>query len=160
MKNVFYLNKNLQLAEYKCDAVAIAHYFKDKNSRNFYKMGDLRFKKIIEISFFKPIEHNLNYRQSQEAVEKYQKTHYPQYHAFLPSETIYNLRPTNKKFDSCWTRSYEDDGYPNYRYHPIFLKDEDIYLGNGDEIAQSVYFSLVLTKEEFLKINPNALLVD
>ena len=40
------------------------------------------------------------------------------------------------------------------------LRDGAMFMGDGSEVAQNVYASLVLTKEEFLKINPNIQLVD
>ena len=63
-------------------------------------------------------------------------------------------------FNNCWTRSYDNDGYPIYRYYTILLEDGTMYLANGSHVAQNVYSSLVLTKEDFLKINPNAELID
>lgn len=162
MENIFYLNKDLQPVKYKSDAVAIAHYFKDETSRILYKLGDNRFKKIIEITFFEPIGYNLNQPQSYDAIKKWQEKNYPNYQAFLPSEKICSLirLKTNKKFDNCWTRSSGNDGPPRHRYYPIVLEDGTFYLGNWEEKAENTYPSLVLTKEEFLKINPDIKLSD
>ena len=161
MENVFYLNKNLQIEQYKRDAVAIAYYFQD-DYHSLYTLGDKRFNKIVEITFFAPIGHGANIIQSNKLQKKWKDEHYPQYDSSLPSETICRQIhvKTYRKFDNCWTRSYDNDGYPQYRNYPVLLKDGSFYLGDGDEIATNVYFSLILTKEEFLKINPNAKLVD
>ena len=48
----------------------------------------------------------------------------------------------------------------SFRKYPVILKDGFMFLGNDDRAIENVYVSLVLTKEEFLKINPNVELVD
>ena len=162
MKNIFYLDENLQPAKYKSDAVAIGYFFKDRCENSIYKLGNERFKKIVEITFFNPIGHFATWYQSNKMQKAWGEEHYPQYHSFLPSDDICNLirNFTDKKFDNCWTRSYEDDGWPQYRKYPVILKDGVMFLGNDEREIQNVYVSLVLTKEEFLKINPNIDLID
>lgn len=162
MENVFYLNKDLQIENYKRDAVAFAYFFKDECVDSLYALGNDRFKKIVEITFFEPIGYHATLNISHKLQKDWAKKNYPQYHSFLPSETICGLirALTARKFDNCWTRSYDDDGYPMYRYYPVILKDGTMYLGNSSTFAENVYASLVLTKEEFLKINPNAVLTD
>jgi hypothetical protein len=162
MENVFFLNENLQLVEYKSDAVAIAYYFKDECPDSLYPLGDKRFKKNVEITFLKPIGHSATLHQSDECLKAWKNEHYPQYNSFLPSEDICRLisRKLRKEFNNCWTRSDSNDDYPTYRYYPILFKDGIMYLADSSNIAENVYPSLVLTKEEFLEINPNAKLVD
>ena len=162
MENIFYLNKDLQPVKYKSDAVAIAHYFKDKCPNSLHSMEDNRFKKIVEITFFEPIGHNLNLPQSKDAIKKWQETLYPKYRSFLPSETICCIinQKTIKHFDNCWTRSYGNDGPPRHRYYPIILEDGNFYLGDWEEKAENTYASLILTNDEFLEINPDITLSD
>ena len=162
MENIFYLNKNLQIETYKSDAVAFAYYFKDKDHNSLYQLGNNRFKKIVEITFFDPIDHFANLIKSNKLQKNWCQKHYPQYHSFLPSETICKLinAKTNKNFDNCWTRTSDNDGYPMCRNYPVMIKDGRFYLGDTFGIVKNVYVSLVLTKEEFLKINSNAKLVD
>lgn len=66
---------------------------------------------------------------------------------------------THREFDNCWTRTYEDDGWPSYRYYPVLFKDGTSYLSDGSFVADNVYVSLVLTKEQFLEINPEVNLI-
>ena len=80
----------------------------------------------------------------------------------MPPEFICKLikSVTDKPFDNCWTRNYDNDDWPFYRDYPVMLRDGAMFMGDSSEVAQNVYVSLVLTKEEFLKINPNIQLVD
>lgn len=164
MVNVFFLNENLQLAKYRCDAVAIAYYFKDECPDSLGQLSDgyNRYKKVVEITFLKPIGHFATLHESIKIQMAWKNEHYPQYNSFLPSRDICKLirRKVSEEFNNCWTRSYDNDGYPTYRYYTVLLEDGTMYLANGSHIAQNVYPSLVLTKEDFLKINPNAELID
>lgn len=161
MENVFYLNKDLHPAK-KSDIVAIAYYFKDDCNDELYQLGQARFEKIVEIIFLDPIGHRCNRYESFNLKKIWGKKNYPQYHSVLPSENICRLirKETNQKIDNCWTRSYDYDGGPQFRKHGIIFKDGDGYLSYEDYVADNVFVSLVLTKEEFLKINPDIKLSD
>ena len=57
-KNVFYLNKELQLAKSKSDMIAIACYHKDDDPDSLYQLGNTRLGKIVS-----------DYREKEERVE-------------------------------------------------------------------------------------------
>jgi hypothetical protein len=161
MENVFYLNKDLQIEKCKREAVAIAYFFKDKCVDSLYELGPKRFEKNVEITFFEPIGHDANLKASVKLQSNWQKENYPSYQSFLPSEDMCKLimATTHRKFDNCWTRTYEDDGWPSYRYFPVLIKDGTSYLSDCSFVADNVYVSLVLTKEQFLEINPEVNLI-
>ena len=161
-KNVFYLNKDLQIETQERDIVAIAYYFKDKCHDSLYGFGKNKFKKNVEITFLNPIGHFASLLKSEDIQKAWKEKNYPKYYSTLPSETMCRLirRQVRREFDNCWTRSYDDDGWPCYRNHPIFLHEGTMFLADGSDVAQNVYVSLVLTKEEFMEINPDIKLED
>ena len=161
-KNVFYLNKELQLAKSKSDMIAIACYHKDDDQDSLYQLSKTRLGKIVEIMFLDAIGHKANWSESNKLTKEWAKEYYPQYQSFLPSKQICYLakRKTDRTIDNCWTRTHGNDGYPQYRYSPIIIEDGICYLCQSTSIADNVFISLVMTKEEFLKINPDIKLQD
>ncbi len=162
MFHIFYLNRDLQIEENCENAVAMAHFFQDECHSSLYELGEHRFKKIVEITFLEPIDHNASLRESDKLQKAWKEKHYPQYHSFLPSKKLCNLinARSKRKIDNCWTRSYGDDDYPAYRYFPIAMQDGNVFFDYSLSKAKNVFVSLVLTKEEFLAINPNVELGD
>lgn len=154
-KNIFYLNKELQLIRDKTEMVAVAYYFEDEDPGSIDSLGNARFKKIVEIMFLEPVGHKANWVESYKLIKEWSKEHYPQYHSFLPSRKICYLGiKMFQKIDNCWTRT-TDSGWPEYRNRPVIMENGCDYLDHADTIVDNVFISLVLTKDEFLKINPN-----
>lgn len=147
-----YLNKDMQFTENKSEAIALAYRFREKCLDGAYCAGSDN--QIIEVVFFEPIGHNAILKESNQIVKDWGEKHYPQYKVFLPSTAIFNLDRMIgcHKLKNGWTRSYDDDGYPQYRYYPILWEDRRGVLSRCSSIGKNVYVSLVLSPKEFEKL--------
>ena len=152
VKTFCYLNKDMQFTENKSDAIALAYRFREKCRDGAYCAGSDN--QIIEVVFFEPIGHNAILKESNQIVKDWGEKYYPQYKVFLPSTAIFNLDRMIgcHKLKNGWTRSYDDDGYPQYRYYPILWEDRRGVLSRCSSIGENVYVSLVLSPKEFEKL--------
>ena len=151
------VDRNLKIVTDFRQAVAAVAFFKEDDSE-LCDRKDLEglntYQKLVNIAFFAPIAKDKTWQEILKIKEKWQKEHYPMYHVSLISHVFCNIANLCllDVFTHCWTRSAGDDGYPTYRQHRVcYPYGEYSY----DDTVSNVYISLVMTEEDFLKINPD-----
>lgn len=111
----------------------------------------------FEITFLKPIAHLKNMDEAWFEKGQWHETHYADYHASLPrAESCLFANKGEKEpfFTNCPTSSdYADfHGRHDFWYK---LDARGLKVANKGGVSENVYVALMLTKEEFLKINPD-----
>lgn len=150
------VDSNLQVVEDFRNAVAAVAFFKEDEAdlcdREDFEGLDTS-KKLVNVAFFEPIANNKTLVEQRDLKEQWQQKHYPMYHATLISRVFCNIADNCllNVFTNCWTRSSEDDGYPTYRSYRVAAPYNKF---SYEEPVPNVYVSLVMTEEDFLKINP------
>ena len=150
------VDKNLKVVTDFRKAVAAVALFKEKKA-DVYDPEDLKdlntSKPLVNIAFFEPIAQNVTLDNHDQIKAKWRKKHYPNYNVTLISHNFSYIAKecSLNVFKCCWTRSASDDGYPQYRSYRI---SETCDYGENDNVP-NVYVSLVMTEEDFLKINPD-----
>ncbi len=151
------VDRNLKIVTDFRQAVAAVAFFKEDDSE-LCDRKDLEglntYQKLVNVAFFAPIAKDKTWQEILKIKEKWQKEHYPMYHVSLISHVFCNIANLCllDVFTHCWTRSAKDDGYPCYRqYRVCYPYAEYSY----DDAVSNVYVSLVMTEEDFLKINPD-----
>ena len=151
------VDSNLKIVTDFRQAVAAVAFFKEDDSE-LYDRQDLEgldtSQKLVNVAFFKPIAKDKTLQEILKIKENWQKEHYPMYHTSLISRTFCKIADTCllDVFTHCWTRSADDDGYPCYRQYRVCYPYCEY---NNEDTVPNVYVSLVMTEEDFLKINPN-----
>ena len=158
MNTLLYVNLDLKAETDFRKVVAVVADFQEEDitAEDCLDGLDTR-QKLINIAFFEPIGHNKSLSESIELQKQWRERNYPQYHATLIS---YVFCQNAKKygttcFDKCWTRSRYDEGYPEYRTHPIAAWPVEI---DVKEKLPNVYVSLVMRREDFTRLNPDVTL--
>ncbi len=150
------VDKNLKVVDDSRKAQAVVAFFQEEDIYGKENLEGLNvYGKLVNIAFLQPIAHNKLFREHSELVEQWNAEHYPEYHSTLISERFHKLA---KKFcldtfNDCWTRSYESEGYPTYRNYLVSASSKryDVF----ETVVPNVYVSLVMTEDDFLKINPD-----
>lgn len=153
MNKLLYVNQNLKVETDLSNAVAVVAFFKEDVITGAVWLDDLDLnRELINITFLKPIGHYQSLYESLKLQKKWQEHNYPQYHSTLVSKIFCKFieRYRLLYFDECWTRSRYNEGYPQYRTHPEAF---GFYGVDAEDKLPNVYVSLVMTKEDFIKIN-------
>ena len=156
LDGMLYVNKDLKIVEDIKDAVGVVGYFRENGFTGEHLLENLyAYKELVNIAFFEPIAKDKNFNESFNVVREWQKEHYPNHYATLISEWFYecSYNAGVDWFGPCWTRSRWDEGYPQYRSHSLAVGTNTT---DEDEKLPNVYVSLVMSKERFLKLNPDA----
>lgn len=150
------VDSNLKVVTEFKQAVAAVVFFKEDDSE-LCDRKDLEgldtYQKLVNIAFFEPIANNKTLMEQYDIKEQWRQKHYPMYHATLISRVFCNIADNCllDVFTNCWTRNSEDDGYPTYRGYRVASPYNKF---SYEEQVPNVYVSLVMTEEDFLKINP------
>lgn len=161
LKKLLWVNKDLKVVPNMDQAKAVvALVQKNAQIAESWFLKDVFFdrfhfkKGFINIAFLEPIGHDATLRESILLTQEWLKTHYPQYHATLIScfFSVLAEKCGLDAFYDCWLREFESDGWPQYRNYPTSACRRIV---EGYEKQPNVYASLVMTKEEFEKLNPD-----
>lgn len=162
MKPLLFVNKDLKVETDPEKVIALVAFFEEQEDEVMDEndFGHLPLnQKLINIGFLYPIGYQRTLYESLELHRKWQKKNYPQYRSTLISVIFGRMawRFDLEAFHECWTRSSDDEGYPGYRKHRKAL-----WPYNVSALARlpNVYASLVMKKEDFLKLNPGVVLED
>lgn len=136
-------------------AVAIVGFFKETDIDQYASQEIDISKKLINIAFLKSIAKDASFAELNEIKEQWRQKNYPDYHATLISYNFQHIARYFRLelFDACWTRSFSDDGYPTYRGYRVSIPDNKGY--TMKKVVPNLYVSVVMEKEDFLKINPD-----
>lgn len=108
---------------------------------------------LVNIAFFEPIGHHASLIDSIAMNREWRKIYYPQYHSTLISLFFYKmaLKCGLDSFKDSWLRSRENERHSDFRSYPIAACPYDVA---WDEKLPNVYVSLVMTRDDFMKLNP------
>ena len=158
-RKYFFIDKDLKVSCLN-DAVAVAALIhKNEPIAESIFLDDEFFdrfhfnKPFINIAFLEPIGHDAGVRESVRLIQDWGKKNYPQYHATLISCAFTSMADDFgfDAFHDCWLRELENEGYPQYREHVTF---DHFPQTSTPEKLPNVYASLVMSVDEFEKLNP------
>ncbi len=155
MKKLVYVNRDLKVVENPENAVGVALYLKEEEITDASCLDGLDMSKaLVNIALFEPIGHDLSLMDSLALQKLWCQKHYPLLRSTLISYAFYRLSEwySTRWFGECWTRSRYNEGYPQYRTHP---EAACLRCVDADEKLANVYISLVMSWEEFKRINPD-----
>jgi len=111
----------------------------------------------IEITFLKPIAHNKSQTDAWKEKGRWGEKYYSSYKASLPraeSLIFANLQEKNIVFKNCPTSTDIIDWHGRLDYQKMIDSSGNAVKPTGD-VFENIYGSIILTKEEFFKINPS-----
>ena len=149
------VNRELKVVPDMEQAAAVVMLVKEEDITDKDDISDLKLSDyLVNIAFLEPIGHDASLDESLAMHKQWQSKNYPQYHSTLISLLFYRTaqRCGLTSFKDCWSRSMCNEGYPQYRAYTMPASPLDV---ECDKKLPNVYASLVMTKEEFEKINPD-----
>lgn len=153
--NLLLVNQNLQVVQEIEKAAAMVGFIQEDDLTDEDSLMGLNLNdRLVNIAFFEPIGHNASLIDSLAMNREWRKAHYPKYHSTLISLFFYKiaLKCGFDSFKDSWLRSRENERHSDFRSYPIAACPYDV---PWDEKLPNVYVSLVMTREDFLKLNPN-----
>lgn len=154
MDTLLYVNQDLKAETDFKKVVAVVASFQEEDITDDSDLKGLYIHQpLINIAFFEPIGHDKSLSESLKLLNRWRERNYPQYCATLISYVFcLNAKKYGTTcFDQCWTRSRDDEGYPEYRTHPRAAWPVAI---ETEEKLPNVYVSLVMRHEDFSRLNP------
>ena len=153
-ENLLLVDRNLKIVQTQEHAAAVVALLQEDDITDEDSLlGFNLYHRLVNIAFFEPIGHNASLIDSIAMNHKWRKTYYPQYHSTLISLFFYKmaLKCGLDSFKDSWLRSRENERYSDFRSYPIAACPYDVA---WDEKLPNVYVSLVMTIDDFIKLNP------
>ena len=111
----------------------------------------------VEITFLEPIAHNKSRGDAWKERAAWGLKYYPSYRSILPraeSMVYANLGEKTVLFKNCYTSTDKTDWHGRVDYSKMIDSSGKAVRLNG-EVLENVYAAILITKEEFLRINPH-----